>query len=102
MNGTELANVARQRLDGCTWPSRRCEQFVEALNLVTIRCLQRWRQCRAILSHEHRVTSAAVPDERLIHFEQEAEAAGLVLKTLSTEVEGGRRISVLELELRED
>lgn len=63
------------------------------------RQMPRWRPCRAILSHEHRVTSASVPDERLINFEKEAAAAGLRLTTLSTEVEGGRRISVLELEL---
>jgi len=55
--------------------------------------------CRAILAHEHRVANAATHDERLAHLIKQAAAAGLRVATLSTEHEGKRRVSLLEVQL---
>ena len=57
------------------------------------------RACRAVLAHEHRVSSAGAPDARLARFREAATAAGLRVETLTTETESGRGVSVLEVKL---
>ena len=59
------------------------------------------RACRAVLAHEHRVSSAGAPDARLARFREAATAAGLRVETLATETESGRGVSVLEVKLVE-
>ena len=59
-----------------------------------------WPPVRAVLGHEHRTATAEMPDERLVHLRAAAADEGLRLKTLRSEVEGGRRVSMLEAQLR--
>ena len=48
-----------------------------------------------------RVPRVGAPDERLAHFYGAAREAGLGVRTLRTEAEGARHVSILEVELAE-
>ena len=73
-------------------------------------------RCKVVLAHEHREhappsevrrveqeeeerrpRAESLRDERLEHFETEAARAGLAVRTLCSDVQGGRRVSVLSV-----
>ena len=58
------------------------------------------RATRAVLAHEHRVSDDAAADVRLEHFQEAAATAGLSVAILESELEGERRVSVLQLSLK--
>ena len=58
------------------------------------------RATRAILAHEHRVSTEGAVDVRLEHFQKAAAAAGLSVAVLESDFEGERRVSVLQLSLK--
>jgi predicted nicotinamide N-methyase len=55
--------------------------------------------CRAVLAHEHRVAREGAIDERLVSLRKAAAAQELDVTVLSTEREGERQISLLEVAL---
>ena len=60
---------------------------------------KRSQGCRAVLAHEHRVERDGAHDERLASLQRAATAEGLGVAVLSTEREGARNVSLLELSL---